>query len=99
MGQVEEFGDDDAGLAEDEVFRLQAGEKQVGAFGFDAGGQEAGNTKSVAGTEVVAVDVDGAVCALGEGFADGLPTRSGPALTTTTSPPCFSLSWRASSRA
>ena len=32
VGQAEEFGDDDAGLAEAEVFRLQAGEDEVGAL-------------------------------------------------------------------
>jgi hypothetical protein len=31
MGQAEELGDDDAGLAQAEIFRLQAGEQEVGA--------------------------------------------------------------------
>jgi len=72
VGQVEEFGDDDAGLAEAEVFRLQAGEDEVGILRLDGGGEEAGYAECVAIAEVVAVDVDGAVCAFGESLADGL---------------------------
>ncbi len=72
VGQVEELGEDDAGLAEAEVFRLEAGEDQVGRFRRDGGGEQAGYAEGVAGAEVVAGDVDGAVGALGEGFADGL---------------------------
>ena len=34
VGQAEEFGEDDAGLAEAEIFRLQAGEDEVGVFLF-----------------------------------------------------------------
>ncbi len=71
VGQAEEFGDDDAGLAEAEIFRLQAGEDEVGIFLLDGGGEQAGDAERVAGAEIVAEDVDGAVGAFGEGFADG----------------------------
>jgi hypothetical protein len=72
VGQAEQFGDDDAGLAEAQVFGLQAGEDEVGILRLDGGGEQAGYAEGVAMAEVVAVDVDGAVCAFGEGFADGL---------------------------
>ena len=42
MRQGEKFGDDDAGLAEAEVFRLQAGENEVGVLLFCSGGEQAG---------------------------------------------------------
>ena len=71
VGQAEQFGKDDAGLALAEVVGLQAGEDEVGALRLDGGGQQAGHAERVARAEVGAVDVDGAVRALGQGFADG----------------------------
>jgi hypothetical protein len=70
--QAEEFGDDDAGLAEAQVFRLQAGEDEVGILRLDGCGEEACYAEGIARAEVVAVNVDGAVSAFGKGFADGL---------------------------
>ena len=71
VGQAEEFGDDDACLAEAEVFRLQAGEDEVGVLLPGGGGEQARNAEGVAGGEIVAENVEAAVGALGEGFADG----------------------------
>jgi hypothetical protein len=50
---------------------LQAGEEQVGALLLCGFGEKAGYAEGVAGGEIVADDVNGAVGALGEGFADG----------------------------
>jgi hypothetical protein len=77
VGQAEQFGEDDAGLAQAQVFGLQAGEHEVGALLLDGGGEQAGYAQGVAGGEIVAGNVDGAVCALGQGFADGLADALG----------------------
>ncbi len=77
VGQAEQFGDDDAGLAEAQVFRLQAGEDEVGILLPCGLGEQAGYAEGVAGGEIVAEDVNGAVCALGESFADGGPDALG----------------------
>ena len=71
MGDLEQFGEDDAGLAVAEVIGLKAGEDQVGVLGADGFGDQAGHAEGVALGEVVGGDVDGAVGALGQGFADG----------------------------
>ncbi len=65
------FGDDDAGLAEAEIVGLEAGQDEVGALRADGFGDEAGNAEGVALAEIFGSDVDGAVGALGQGFADG----------------------------
>ena len=52
--KTEEFGDDDAGLAEAQVFRLQAGEDEVGIFLPDGGGEEGGYAECVERADVVA---------------------------------------------
>jgi len=66
---TEEFCQDDAGLAEAEVFRLQAGKDEVGLLWRDGRGEKAGEAEGIARGEIVGEDVDGAVCSLGEGFA------------------------------
>ena len=71
VGQVEQFGEDDAGLAQAQVFRLQTGEDEVGRLGLDSGGEQAGDAQRIECVEVIATDVDAAVGALGEGLADG----------------------------
>jgi hypothetical protein len=48
VGQAEQFGHDDAGLPQAQVFRLQAGEHQVGVLGLDGGGQQARHAERVA---------------------------------------------------
>ena len=99
-GRPSSSATNDAGLAQAQVFGLQAGEDQVGVFGLDGGGEQPRYAQSIARAEVVADDVDGAVGALGESFADGgaHALRAG-ADARSTSPPCFSLSCRASSSA
>ena len=69
--QIENSGKNDAGLAEAEVFGLQSGEDEVGLLGLDGGGEQAGDAEGIAGAEIVAEHVNGAVGAFGEGFADG----------------------------
>ena len=45
VGQAEELGEDDSGLAEAEVVGLQAGEDQVGLLVFHSCGEQAGCVK------------------------------------------------------
>src|ERR1019366_5705768 len=67
VGDAEEFGQDNAGLAEAEVVGLQAGEDKVGRLGADGVGEELGEGEGTSLGEVVGLDVDGAVGALGGG--------------------------------
>ena len=69
--QAQQFGQDDAGLAVAEIVGLQAGEDQVGRFGPDGGGQQARGGQRIEGAHFF-FDVDGAVGAFGQRFADGL---------------------------
>src|ERR1700723_1831322 len=72
VGQADEFGEDDPGLTEAQVFRLQSGQDQVGALLLDRGGKQAGHAEGIAGPQIVAGDVDGAIGPFSQGFADGL---------------------------
>ena len=69
--QAHELGHDDTGLAVAEIVRLEAGEDEVGVFLFCSGSEELGNAERVELVQVVALDLDGAICAFGEGFANG----------------------------
>ena len=62
----------DAGLSVPEIVGLQAGEDQVGRFGFQRRGQQLRGRQRIVCAEVVLFDMDGAVGALGERFANGL---------------------------
>jgi len=68
---AEEFGQDNAGLTEAEVVRLETGEDQVGRLGLDGVSKDLGYAESVAPAEVVGLDVDGAIGSLGEGLTQG----------------------------
>jgi len=88
VGQIEHGGKNDAGLAEAEVFGLQSCEDQVGLLGLDGGGEKAGDAQCVAGAEVVGRDMNWRGRRPWRELSRMVePTRSGPALTTTTSPP------------
>ena len=69
--QAEQFGEDHAGLSEAEVVGLQAGQHQVGRFGLDGFGEQPRDRERIELMQVVGVHVDGAIGALGEGFANG----------------------------
>jgi hypothetical protein len=70
--QAEQLRQYDAGLSVAEVVGLEAGEDQVGRFGFQRGGEQAGRSERVVGADFLFLDMDGAVGALGERFANGL---------------------------
>ncbi len=69
---AQQFGQHDAGLAEAKVIRLQAGEDEIGLFVLDAAARRLAMPSVSQRCEVVALDVDGAVGALGQRFANGL---------------------------
>ena len=72
MGDAEQFGEDDAGLAEAEVVGLEAGEDEVGRLGADGVGEQLRAAASVSReARSSSFDVDGAVGALGERLAQG----------------------------
>lgn len=70
MGKAEQLSHDDAGLTVAEIVGLQACEDEVGVLGFDGRGEQASDAERIALAKVFGVDMDGAVGALGEGFAD-----------------------------
>ena len=72
MRQAQQFGQNDAGLAVAQIVRLQAGEHQIGRFGFERGGQQARGSQRIERADVFCFDVDGAVGAFGQRFANGL---------------------------
>ncbi len=72
MGAAEKFGEKDARLAEALVVALQAGKNQVEIFRPNRGGQRTRGGQRIELEEFVVGDVDAAVCALGQGFLDGL---------------------------
>ena len=71
VGQAEQFGDNDAGLAQSQIFRLQSGQHQVGILRLCRGGQQPRHAQRIARAQIVADDMDGPVRALGQSFADG----------------------------
>ena len=71
MRQAEEFGEDDAGLAETEIVRLQAGQHQVGRLRLDGLGEHARHGERIELVQVIGIHVDGAIGALGQGLANG----------------------------
>ena len=99
MGQTKQLGHDDAGLAVAKIVGLQAGEDEVGIFGLDGRGEQSRDAERVALAEIVASMWMPRSAPLARASRMVDPTRSGPALSTTTSPPCFSLSCSASSSA
>ena len=48
MGDAEQLGEDDAGLAQAEVVGLEAGEDQVGGLGANGLGEQVGEGQRVA---------------------------------------------------
>jgi len=80
VGHPEKLGEDDAGLTEAEIVGLEAGENEIGLFVANGRREKAGYAEGVVAAEcgfVRALDVDGAVGAFGEGFADGLADALG----------------------
>ena len=72
-GNAEQFRQHDAGLPVAEIVGLQAGENQVRRFGFTASASRRANPSVSAGpAELVFLDVNRAVGALGERLANGL---------------------------
>ena len=71
-GRPSSSGQDDAGLPVAEVVGLQAGEDQVGRFGSERRGQQPRRRQRIERAQIFLFDVDGAVGALGERFANGL---------------------------
>ena len=68
--QAQQFGQNHAGLAVAEIVGLQAGEDQVGASPFTAAASSCAAASGSSARHVF-LDVDGAVGAFGEGFANG----------------------------
>ena len=71
VGQAEQLGNNDAGLAQSQVFRLQAGQHQVGILRLDGRGQQPRHAQRIASRQIVADDMDCPVRALGQRLADG----------------------------
>ena len=71
MGQPHQLGQDHAGLAVAQVVGLQAGQHQVGLLRRERSGQQAGGAQRIECAHLF-LDVDGAIGAFGEGFANGL---------------------------
>ena len=68
--QPEQFGDDHTRLSQSQVFRLQSGEHKVGILRLDGRGQHSCHTQRIAPARVVADDVNRAIRAFREGFAN-----------------------------
>ncbi len=69
---AEQFGQDNSGLRVAVVVGLQAGEDQVELFIFDGGGKGFCSIESIKSDEGIVFEVDGAVSALGQSFAQHL---------------------------
>ena len=71
-GKSEHLGQHHTGLPVSQVVGLQTGEDQVRLFRFRGRGQQFCDAERVERIQVFFFDVDGAVGALGQSFADGL---------------------------
>ena len=72
MRTAELFGEDDADLGEPLIVGLQTGEHDVELVAFHRGGQRVGGHEGIGAREAFVVDMDGAVGAARERFADDL---------------------------
>ena len=90
--QAEPLGQDDAGLREALVVGLQPGQDEVELLVLHRGRERVGDDERVGARQAVVLDVNGAVGAAGQRFAQHLRDARRPAEQTTTSPPCFSFS-------
>ena len=67
MWKAEKLGEQDSGLSMAHVVGLKAGKHQVGAFRLYGCGEKACDGQCIPPMEIVAGNVQGSVCALGEG--------------------------------
>ena len=72
MRQAHQLRQHHAGLAVAQIVGLQAGQDQIRIFRARLGGQQPGDAQRVESREVSVFDVDGAIRAFGQSFADGL---------------------------
>ena len=75
MRPAQKLRQDDAGLRVSVVVGLQTGKDQVELLVFDGGGESLRGVERIKPDESVVLEVNGAVRALGESFAQNLLTR------------------------
>ena len=97
---AELLGEHDADLREALIVGLEAGQDEIDLLVLERRGERVGDAERVGRRQRVALDVNRAIGAARERLANHLrDARRARPSTTTTSPPCFSLSRSASSSA